>query len=68
MNNRYLYIFDCFNADVCDRYFTKDELPEKSEKAARKLAADYEATLYRIEVDEDGDVVSSEVLYEPAFF
>lgn len=66
--HKYLYIFDCFNADVCDRYFTKDELPNKSEESAKSLAADYEATLVRVEVNDKDEVIGSKVLYEPAFF
>lgn len=64
-----LYIFDCLNADVSGRYFTKEQLPNESEAEAIDLAANYEATLYRITVDDvTGDTKKTEILYQPAFF
>lgn len=64
-----LYIFDCLNADVSDRYFTKEQLPNESESEAIELAANYEATLYRLTVDDKtGDIKKTEILYQPAFF
>lgn len=64
-----LYIFDCLNADVSDRYFTKEQLPNESESEAIDLAANYEATLYRLTVDDvTGDTKKTEILYQPAFF
>lgn len=64
-----LYIFDCLNADVSGRYFTREQLPNESEAEAIDLAANYEATLYRITVDDvTGDTKKTEILYQPAFF
>ncbi len=68
MNTKELYIFDCLNADVCYRYFTKEQLPEKSEEAAVRLAADYEAYLYKYTIDVDTEeTLSIKCLYEPNF-
>lgn len=64
-----LYIFDCLNADVSGRYFTKEQLPNESEAEAIDLAANYEATLYRLTVDDKTrDIKKTEILYQPAFF
>lgn len=61
LNGSY-YFFDCLNAFENDGYFKSDQFEDEKEAIAK--AADYEAALYR-EVYEGGNMIASELLYDP---
>lgn len=58
------YYFDCMNAFVNDGLFPAAEF--ESDAEAIQKAADYEATLYKLEYDH-GDRITTTVLYQPMF-
>ena len=57
------YYFDCMNAFVTDRYFKSTAFKDEAE--AIHTASNYEATLYKLEFNEDGEQVSKTVIYDP---
>lgn len=59
------YFMDCLNAFVNGGLFPVKEFADDAE--AIQAAADYEATLYKIEY-RNGDQVKRTVLYEPRFY
>jgi len=63
MKGRY-YFFDCMNADVCGAYKVNEF---ESEAEAIAMASNYEASLYLYEYDENGNRVSRQTIWEPAF-
>lgn len=58
------YYMDCLNAFVNDGLFPAGEFSDDAD--AIRTAADYEATLYKY-VYQDGEKISSRILYEPQF-
>lgn len=56
------YFFDCMDAFITDRYWKQSAFKDDAE--AISMAADYEATLYRITY-KHGERVETVVLYEP---
>lgn len=72
---QYQYFFDCLDGTIGDKYITAIELNElltgKSEPMTEKeiieTAADYEATLYRREIDEHGNPSKDIMLYDCEF-
>ena len=58
------YFFDCMNAFVNGGLFPAAEF--ESDAEAIQKAADYEATLYKLEYDH-GDRITTAVLYQPMF-
>ena len=58
------YYFDCMNAFVNDGLFPAAEFENDAEAISK--AADYEATLYKLEYD-SGERISTAVLYQPMF-
>ena len=58
------YYMDCMNAFVNDGLFPASEF--KDDKEAIRTASDYEATLYKY-VFENGERVSTEILYDPIY-
>lgn len=71
MKDGIYYLFDCLDGDLGDRLLTADQVREimtfepitYTEKDLKRIAADYEATLYRYEY-KDGKEISSKVLYD----
>ena len=63
LNGSYYY-FDCMNAFVNDGLFNAAEFEGDAE--AIRHAANYEATLYKYEYN-NGDMISSAIIYEPCF-
>ena len=72
----YYYYFDCLDGLIGDNYFTFEEveklIKKKSsiegpitEKHIKRVAANYEATLYRYEKDEEGHYINEVCLYDP---
>ena len=72
---QYYYFFDCLDGVLSDRYLTSSELAQlftgskepMSEKDIIKTAANYEATLYRYEFDENDNPINEVILYDCAF-
>lgn len=72
MKNGIYYLFDCLDGIIGDRLLTLEELRDLmtrenvtyTEKDARRIAGDYEATLIRYEY-KDGEVVNEKTLYDP---
>ena len=62
--NGIYYFFDCMNAFVNDGLFPASEFKDDAE--AVRMAADYEASLYKYEFT-DGARTGSSILYEPMF-
>ena len=68
----YVYFFDCFEGDLCDRYLTACEINEllngiyspMPERDIIKLAANFEATLYRYEKTPGGDPINETCIYD----
>ena len=66
------YLFDCLDGVIGNRLLTLEELRQAmtwenvtyTEKDAKCIAMDYEATLYRYKYI-DGEVKESKVLYDP---
>lgn len=58
----FYYFFDCFNAELTDRYFKASAF--KDDKDAIATAANYEATLYKYEF-KGGESVNIITLYDP---
>lgn len=58
------YYFDCMNAFVNDGLFPAAEFENDAEAISK--AADYEATLYKLEYN-SGERISTAVLYQPMF-
>lgn len=71
LNGTY-YLFDCLDGVIGDRLLTLQELRQAmtwenvtyTEKDAKRIAMDYEATLYRYKYI-DGEVKESKTLYDP---
>lgn len=71
----YIYFFDCLDAALCDKYLTLAELAaiigkepaSITERDLIKHAANYEATLYRYEKDQNGNPINETVLYDTEF-
>lgn len=71
----YYYFFDCLDGVLSDRYLTARELAQlftgapdpMPEKDIIKTAANYEATLYRYEFDENNNPINEVILYDCAF-
>jgi len=69
----YYYFFDCLDGVLSDRYLTARELAELmtgaadplSEKEIKRIAANYEATLYRYTMDADGNPQNEQCIYDP---
>jgi len=68
----YYYFFDCLDGVLSDRYLTARELAELtgaadplSEKEIKRIAANYEATLYRYTMDADGNPKNEQCIYDP---
>lgn len=71
INGRVYYNLDCMDADIGDRYLTAEQLQKAtgaadplSEKDIIKIAANYEATLYRYNRDADGNYINQSCLYD----
>ena len=68
----YLYFFECLDAALGDKYFTACELNEMvngiyapmPERDIKRIAANYEATLYRYEKSPAGDPINETCLYD----
>ena len=71
LNGTY-YLFDCLDGVIGDRLLTLEELRQAmtwenvtyTEKDVKRIAMDYEATLYRYKYI-DGEVKESKMLYDP---
>lgn len=69
--NGVYYMFDGMDGVICDRLLTLEELRQAmtwsnvtyTEKDAKRIAMDYEATLYRYEYI-DGELKERKLLYE----
>lgn len=61
-NTKTIYHFDCLNYMGNDNNVDSSEF--KSEREAIQLAMDYEADLYRITLDEEGNKIDSKCIYE----
>ena len=72
---KYYYFFDCLDADLSEKYLTAQELGQMftgrpdpmPEKDIIKTAANYEATLYRYEFNEENNPINEVILYDCAF-
>lgn len=70
LNGTY-FLFDCMDGQIGDRLLTLEELRQAmtwknvtyTEKDAKRIAMDYEATLYRYKYV-DGELKENEMLYE----
>lgn len=70
---KYYYFFDCLDAALTDKYWTAAELNEAMngaadsmpEKAIKRIAHNYEATLYRYEFNEENNPINEAILYDP---
>lgn len=69
----YYYFFDCLDGVLSDRYYTAKELTELlkganaeiiTEKEIIKTAQNYEATLYRYEMNEENEPINEVCLYD----
>lgn len=68
MKTKNFYLFDCMNGLLGDRLWPEETLPGEDEKGAIRLAANYEAYLYRYTIDIDTEErISTKCLYEPDF-
>lgn len=71
----YYYFFDCLDGVLADRYLTARELAQlftggadpMPERDIIRTAANYEATLYRYEFDENDNPTNEVILYDCAF-
>ena len=71
IRNGTYYLFDCMDGEIGDRLLTIEELTQAmtlsnvtyTEKDAKRIAMDYEATLYRY-VILYGEVKERKMLYE----
>lgn len=69
----YYYFFDCLDGALADRYLTARELSQlvkgapdpMSEKEIKSIARNYEATLYRYTMDENGNPQNEQCIYDP---
>ena len=77
-NPKYYYFFDCLDGLLSDKYWSLEELqeiiPKKSDATATitekdiiRTAANYEATLYRYEMDNNGNPINEHILYDCFF-
>lgn len=74
MSAQTVYLFDCLDGRLYNRYWSLEELKREAwgendarqftENDARRVARDLEATLYRCEVD-NGEVLESTTIYDP---
>ena len=69
---KYYYFFDCLDGGLSDKYLTAQELAKYigasepiTEKQIKRIAANYEATLYRYEIDENGNPQNEICIYDP---
>lgn len=69
---KYYYFFDCLDADLSEKYLTPQEVGQLigepdpiPEKYIIRIAAYYEATLYRYEFDADNNPINEKCLYDP---
>lgn len=62
IKTKIFYHFDCLNDLGNDNNMNYSDF--KTQQEAIALASDYEADLYRIIVDEDGNKIDSKLLYE----
>ena len=62
MENVY-YEFDCMNALLEGKLFPTTEF--NNEREAKQMAADYEATLYKHQFDNEGNKIKTTTLYDP---
>lgn len=71
----YYYFFDCLDGVLSDRYLTARELAQlltgaadpMPEKDIIRTAANYEATLYRYTMDDNGNPINEKILYDCFF-
>lgn len=71
MKDGIYYLFDCLDGIIGDRLLTAGQVRELmtgkpepySERELKRIAADYEATLYRYEY-RNGEQISETVLYD----
>lgn len=63
LNGQYYY-FECMNADVEGIY---PAIKFKDDAEAIRIAADYEATVYKKEY-KDGELMNSNIIYDPSEF
>ena len=68
----YYYFFDCLDGVLSDRYLTAKDLAELAgaadpltEKEIKRIAANYEATLYRYTMDASGNPQNEQCIYDP---
>ena len=69
----YYYFFDCLDGTLSDRYLTARELAELTgaasdtltEKEIKRIARNYEATLYRYTLDGNGNPQNEHCIYDP---
>ena len=72
-NVEYFYFFDCLDGGLSDRYMTAADLNKlvngieepMKEKDIIKIAANYEATLYRYTMDSAGNPQNERLIYDP---
>ena len=72
---KYFYLFDCLDGLIGDSYLTASDINRlitgaadpMPEKEIIKAAANYEATLYRYERTESGEMINETILYDCAF-
>ena len=72
---KYYYFFDCLDGVLSERYLTAQDLGQlftgapdpMTEKDIIETAANYEATLYRYEFDENNNPINEVILYDCAF-
>ena len=57
------YSFDCMNAFLEDKLFPASEF--ENEREAIKIAANYEATLYKHTFNSNGVKTNTKTLYDP---
>lgn len=75
IQKEYYYFFDCLDGVLSDRYLTARELAQlftggadpMPEKDIIRTAANYEATLYRYQFDENDNPINEVILYDCAF-
>lgn len=69
----YYYFFDCLDGILGEKYLTPSDVAELQtgkrealpETELKKIARNYEATLYRYEKSEDGSYTNGACIYDP---
>lgn len=71
-NTKYVYFFDCLDTFIGEKYLTAEDLAElltgkrepMQEKEIIATAKNYEATLYRYELDGSGTPCNGTMIYD----